>query len=94
MNTKQFHQLCSDLTHLKTQADFALFLKDLCTPGELRAFTGRWGVAEMLTHGVPYRKIYEKTGVSTATVTRVARCLADVKGGYNMLIERKRKKQT
>ncbi|MDA0939312.1 MAG: YerC/YecD family TrpR-related protein [Proteobacteria bacterium] len=52
------------------------FLRDLCTPAELRAMKERWLVAQLLNaKDLPYRKIHEETGVSIATITRVARFL-------------------
>lgn len=58
------------------------FFEDLCTPAELGALADRWRVAKLLEQGMPYREIYERTGVSTATVTRVARALTYGAGGY------------
>lgn len=62
------------------------FLEDLCTPAELQAMVGRWQVAMMLRKKVPYRKINELTGVSTATITRVARFMEKGHGGYREAI--------
>lgn len=64
------------------------FFMDLCTPAEIQAMTDRWRVARLLSRGIPYREIYEKTGVSTATVTRVARSLMRGENGYQILIQR------
>lgn len=64
------------------------FFSDLCTPSEIQSLTDRWRVARLLSQGVPYREIYEKTGVSTATVTRVARFLVRGENGYQILIDR------
>lgn len=66
------------------------FLTDLCTPAELLSLAGRFRAAQLLSQGVPYRSIYEKTGVSTATVTRVARALTYGRGGYQMILDRKK----
>jgi len=74
---------------LKDSADCAAFFADLCTPAELDALAGRWTVARLLDKGIPYREISEKTGISTATVTRVARCLTYGKdGGYRRVLTR------
>ena len=51
------------------------FLTDLCTPAELEAMADRLAVIPLLKQGVPYRSINERTGVSVATITRIARCL-------------------
>lgn len=74
---------------LKTEAECEAFFADLCTPAELEALSGRWKVARLLDRGIPYREISEKTGISTATVARVARCLTyGSDGGYRRLLDR------
>ena len=74
---------------LKTDAECGAFFADLCTPAELEALSGRWKVARLLDKGIPYREISQKTGISTATVTRVARCLTyGSDGGYRRLLDR------
>jgi TrpR-related protein YerC/YecD len=69
------------------------FFTDLCTPAELASLSDRWAVAQLLERGVPYRQIHERTGVSTATVTRVARALTYGEGGYQAALD-KRKRET
>lgn len=76
---------------LKDMNECSRFFKDLCTPAEIQAMTDRWRVARLLSRGIPYREIYEKTGVSTATVTRVARSLMRGENGYRILIDRSEK---
>ncbi|OIO04313.1 MAG: hypothetical protein AUJ52_15535 [Elusimicrobia bacterium CG1_02_63_36] len=86
-------ELCEALISLKSVESMKAFLDDLLTPAEARAVSERWGVVLRLDRGIPYRKIYEETGVSTATVTRVARCLSAGSGGYRLALERKGKKR-
>jgi TrpR-related protein YerC/YecD len=75
---------------LKNAPDCAAFFSDLCTPAELEALAGRWKVARLLDQGLPYREISGKTGISTATVTRVARCLTyGREGGYRRALDRR-----
>lgn len=76
---------------IKSAAEAEAFLGDLCTPAEIEAFADRWRVANMINNGTPYRQITEETGVSTATVTRVARFLNQGFNGYATLIERIKK---
>ena len=74
---------------LGAAGECAAFFADLCTPAELDAMAGRWSVARLLDKGLPYREISEKTGISTATVTRVARCLSyGREGGYRRALKR------
>jgi TrpR-related protein YerC/YecD len=80
--------LFAAMTLLKTAEDFEKFFIDLCTPKELKDMAGRWLTARLLSEGLPYRQIYEQTGVSTVTVTRVARSLETGAGGYRLLLGR------
>ena len=74
--------------HLRTREEAEAFLVDLCTPAELEAMEGRWEVAKLLETGLPYREIHVRTGVSSATITRVARALALGTGGYRTMLAR------
>lgn len=78
---------------LKTQAECEKFFADLCTPGELSAVADRWKVARLLDQRMPYREIYERTGVSTATITRVARALFLGESGYRRALDRLKTKR-
>lgn len=80
------------VTNLKSIEACERFFSDLCTPGELDAMADRWEVARLLDRKIPYRDIYEQTGVSTATVTRVARSLMHGEGGYQSALEQLNKK--
>jgi TrpR-related protein YerC/YecD len=75
---------------LKSEAEAERFLRDLTTPGELQALAERWRVARMLdAGGKSYRDISAETGVSTTTVTRVARFLAQENyKGYRLVLDR------
>ena len=66
------------------------FLKDLCTPKELKDFNDRWEIAKLLDEGrLSYREIAEQTQTSLTTITRVARFLKDEPyRGYRTLLDR------
>ena len=64
------------------------FFEDLCTISEIKALAQRLEVAKMLKNGITYTEIAEKTGASTATISRVNRCLNYGADGYSMIIER------
>lgn len=81
-------ELFKVLARLKTSREVEDFLLDLCTPGELRAMSERWRAAQMVAQEVPYRRICELTGLSTATVTRVARSLNEGKGYQKQIARR------
>ena len=82
------NELFSALSKLKSQEELSLFLRDLCTPQELKAMADRWIVAQKVANGVTYREISAQTGASTATVTRVARSLSLGEGGYRLLLNK------
>lgn len=92
MNTT-LRPLFGAVLSLQTEDDCDAFFTDLCTPAELRDMSDRWKAAGLLEKGMPYREIYEKTGVSTATVTRVARSLFFGRGGYRKALDRLKAKR-
>ena len=63
------------------------FLDDICTISELKAMAQRLEVARMLDEGCIYETIVEKTGASTATISRVKRCLVYGADGYNSVMQ-------
>lgn len=89
-NADDVAALCEALLALKTRDEMRRFLMDLTTPGELSALAERWQVALMLDEGGrSYREISAETGVSTTTVTRVARFLAhEPHQGYRLVLDR------
>ncbi len=67
------------------------FFEDLCTISEIKAMAQRLEVALMLREGKTYTEISEKTGASTATISRVNRCLLYGADGYKVILERMEK---
>lgn len=64
------------------------FFCDVCTQTELRAMEQRFEVARLLNRGMVYNGILERTGASSATISRVARSMNDSAGGYDIVFER------
>ena len=64
------------------------FFEDLCTITELRAMAQRFQVAKMLNEGQIYSDIVKETGASTATISRVNKCLIYGTDGYRMVLDR------
>jgi len=85
---RSMNDLFAALTRLESSEEFRAFFADLCTPAELRSMADRWRVARLLKEGMPYRVINERTGVSTATITRVARSMTYGANGYQILLKR------
>lgn len=81
-------ELFNTISMLRTPDECRQFFRDLCTPSEIRSFADRWLVAKTVDKGIPYRKVQEITGVSTATITRVARHLSHGSGGYRSMLQR------
>ena len=75
---------------LKNKNEVDDFLKDLCTPAELKALDERWAVAQLLYEdNLSYREIAAKLKTSTTTVTRVARFLSsEPYQGYKRILKR------
>ena len=78
---------------LKNKNEVNDFLKDLCTPAELKALEERWSVAQLLYEDtLSYRDIATKLETSTTTVTRVARFLSNEPyQGYKKILNRIKK---
>ena len=76
------------LLTLKTEEEVYNFFQDLCTVTELRAMEQRFEVACMLNKGMIYNDILDKTGASSATISRVNRSLSGGNGGYEAYFAR------
>lgn len=64
------------------------FFQDLCTVSELKAMEQRMEVAMLLDQGLIYSDILERTGASSATISRVNRSLLNGAGGYESILEK------
>lgn len=73
---------------LKDQQECYAFFEDICTVNELLSLAQRLEVAQMLRQGKTYIEISEKTGASTATISRVNRSLNFGNDGYDMVFQR------
>ena len=73
---------------LKDEEECYSFFRDVCTIAVRRAMEQRFEVARMLTQGKVYSEILERTGASSATISRVARSLTDSDGGYERIFAR------
>ena len=73
---------------LRTVEEAERFFRDLCTVPELQMLAARWEVAKMLDKGVSYDEIARRTGVSTATITRINSWRRFGMGGYRLLLDR------
>jgi len=81
-------QFFSAVLKLKTEDECRAFFDDVCTIKELQDLIQRFQVALMLDQGMNYLEISRQTSVSSATISRVNRCLVYGDGGYRTVIER------
>lgn len=81
-------RLFSVIAALNDPKDVAALLTDLCTIRELQDMALRFDTAVLLSKGMSYNKIVEQTGASTATISRVNRCLMYGAEGYGKAIEK------
>ena len=84
--TPKLKKLAHALVRIQHEKDMLAFLRDVATIEELDSLSSRWQAAQLIHQGMPYRKIAAKTGLSTATVTRVAHWLHHGEGGYEKAI--------
>ena len=73
---------------LKDMDDCYRFFEDVCTINELRAISQRMQVAKLLAQKKSYTEIEEITKASTATISRINKCLVYGAGGYEIVIDR------
>ena len=76
------------IVSLRDEDECRKFLQDLCTVSELKAMEQRMEVAMLLDDGLIYSEILERTGASSATISRVNRCLHYGADGYRTIIPR------
>ena len=69
------------------------FFEDVCTVNEILDLAQRFDVARMLTEGKIYNEISKETGASTATISRVNKCLQYGSDGYRLVMDRIREKE-
>ena len=85
---KQDDTLYQAVLSLKDLDECRRFFQDLCTVSELRALEQRLEVALLLDEGLIYNDILERTGASSATISRVNRALMYGADGYQAVIPR------
>tara|TARA_B100000809_G_C15021200_1_gene488507 strand:+ start:188 stop:475 length:288 start_codon:yes stop_codon:yes gene_type:complete len=85
---KELDDLFEGILKLETVEECHHFFDDLCTTNELVSLKQRFQVAKMIKEGQTYSKVQNETGASSATVSRVKRCLDYGSDGYHMIIDR------
>lgn len=94
---KQFEeykkQLCRAVLALENEEEVVAFLDDVCTIKEIQDMSQRLEVARMLSEGFVFNDISKATGSSSATISRVNKCLMYGPGGYQMVLDRMEKEK-
>ncbi len=88
IKTEAVDHLFEAILQLKSAEECYMFFEDVCTIKELLSISQRFEVAKMLRQGKTYLDIAEKTGASTATISRVNRSLTYGNDGYDMVFHR------
>ncbi|WP_286904793.1 YerC/YecD family TrpR-related protein [Clostridium sp. UBA1652] len=88
LKSKEMDYLMEAILSLKDKEDCYRFFEDICTINEIKAIDQRLQVARMLKEGKTYTEVAKLTGASTATISRVNKCINYGSDGYNRVISR------
>ena len=88
LHSPTIDKLFQAVLSLRTTEECYAFFEDLCTIKELKDMAQRLSVALLLNDGLSYRAVTGRVQVSSATITRVKKCLEYGSGGYELVIER------
>lgn len=86
-------ELFDAVLKLKNREECYRFFEDLCTINEIHAIAQRMEVAKLLSEKKTYNEIEDITNASTATISRINKCLVYGAGGYKLVLERLKKKK-
>ena len=84
---KKFDGLFEAILKLKNTEECRRFFEDVCTIKELEDISQRLQVASLLSEGKNYQEVSKATGASTATISRVNKCLQYGKNGYKIVLK-------
>ena len=88
LKSDEMDRLFKAVLTMNTVEECYMFFEDLCTISELMSISHRFRVAELLRDKHTCQDISQSTGASTATISRVNRCLNYGTGGYQMALDR------
>ena len=91
LRSKEADLLFEAILSLRDTQECYCFFEDICTIKELQSMVQRFQVACQLDAGKNYNEVYEDTGVSSATICRVNKCLHYGSGGYRIALDRMKK---
>jgi TrpR-related protein YerC/YecD len=88
LKSKDLDRLLNAVLSLESLEECYMFFEDVCTISELMSISQRLKVAALLKEHHTCHDISDTVGASTATISRVNRCLNYGTGGYNMVLDR------
>lgn len=88
ISDKHTDELFEAILKLKNIEECYRFFEDICTIKEIKSISQRLQVAKLLKESKTYTEIEEKTGASTATISRVSKCLNYGADGYSVILDR------
>ena len=83
-----FDELYNEILKISSIEEARSFFDDLCTYNELESMLQRIKAAKLLLNGETYTEVVEKTGISSATLSRVSKCIKHGDGGYKDIINK------
>ncbi len=86
--TKHTDNLFKAILSLENEKECSKFFEDICTIKEIQDIAQRLEVARLLKEGRAYNDVAKKTGASTATISRVNKCISYGSGGYELVLKR------
>lgn len=86
--TQETDRLMDAMLALQNREEAYQLFDDLCTVKEIQDMAQRLEIAFLLRNGTKYQDVADRTGVSSATISRVNRCLQYGAGGYQLITER------
>lgn len=93
LHTKDTDELFRAILTLKNTDECYRFFEDICTINEIRDIAQRLSVAQLLSDGRIYSEISRETGASTATISRVNKCLNYGSDGYRLVLDRMKEEE-
>lgn len=94
LHNEETDKLFNAILSLRDLEDCYRFFEDLLTVSELTSMSQRWEVARMLEMGATYQEIVSRTGASSATISRVNRCLHYGADGYRRVLDNTKKEDS
>lgn len=88
LKTKETDELYRAIRLIETEQEFYNFFEDICTVTEFKSLAQRFCVAKLLYEGKTYLEVCELTGASTATISRISKCLSYGADGYSAILSK------